>query len=205
MLKDFGLVEFLDETASKSPVPGGGSVAALCSALAASLGAMVASLTIGKKNYESVEVMMTETAKDLQDYQKLFVDFIDKDASSFDSVMKAYKMPKETEAEKAKRSKTIQEGMKYAAGVPLELAEKTESLFPILEELVKKGNVQAQSDALVAAMLTRTAILSALFNVKINLASIKDEAYVSEIKARVKALEENAEKRESEILALSSY
>ncbi len=203
MLKELGLQGFIDQLESSEPVPGGGSVAALSSALASALAAMVANLTVGKKNYEDVSEKMETLAKVMHGHKSVFVDMIDKDANSFDSVMKAYKLPKETDEEKKHRTDMIQDGMKYAASVPLEVAEKTALLFDDIETLVKFGNKNAQTDALVAAMMARTAILSALYNVKINLGSIKDEAYVEHMRIRVSELEKFAIKRESEILSLS--
>jgi len=203
MLKELGLQAFIEQLESNEPVPGGGSVAALSSALSSALAAMVANLTIGKKNYEAVSDEMVLVAERMHTHRIEFVDLIDKDANSFDSVMKAFKLPKETDEEKANRTNQIQEGMKYAASVPLEVAEKTAVLFDDLAFLVKSGNSNAQTDALVAAMMARTAILSALYNVKINLGSIKDEAYVTEMKAKVAVLENTAIQREKEILALS--
>lgn len=203
MLKDLGLQAFINQLESSEPVPGGGSVAALSSALASALAAMVANLTIGKKNYEEVSEKMEVLANRMSEHKQVFVDMIDKDANSFDSVMKAFKLPKETDEEKAHRTESIQEGMKYAASVPLEVAEKTVLLFDDIALLVELGNKNAQTDALVAAMMSRTAILSALYNVKINLGSIKDEAYVEGMKKRVAELEKIAITRETEILSLS--
>lgn len=204
MLKDLHLQAFLDKTESSDPVPGGGSIAALSSAIAAALSAMVANLTVGKKNYEEVSDEMKAIGEKMSFLKGEFVELIDKDANSFDDVMKAYKLPKETDEEKAERSAKIQEGMKYAASVPLEVAEKTSGLFDSIEVLVKKGNQNAQTDALVAAMMARTAILSALYNVKINLGSIKDEAFVAETSKKVKELEQNAMEREKQIMSHSS-
>lgn len=203
MLKDLGLQGFIDQLESSEPVPGGGSVAALSSALASALAAMVANLTVGKKNYEDVSEKMEALAKVMSGHKGVFVDMIDKDANSFDSVMKAFKLPKETDEEKKHRTDMIQDGMKYAASVPLEVAEKTAMLFDDIEVLVVHGNKNAQTDALVAAMMARTAILSALYNVKINLGSIKDEAYVEQMKIRVSELEKLAITRETEIMSLS--
>lgn len=203
MLKDLYLQEFLDKTESNEPVPGGGSIAALSSAISAALSAMVANLTVGKKNYETVSEEMEVIAKKMSAFKQEFVDLIDKDANSFDKVMKAYKLPKETDEDKAERSRLIQEGMAYAASVPLEVAAKTSELFEMIEVLVQKGNANAQTDALVAAMMARTAILSALYNVKINLGSIKDEAFVAQTTEKVKALEKLAVEKEAHILGLS--
>ena len=203
MLKDLGLQAFINQLESSEPVPGGGSVAALSSALSSALAAMVANLTVGKKNYEDVSDEMSAIASKMSVHKQTFVDLIDKDANSFDSVMKAFKLPKETDEEKSHRNTLIQDGMKYAASVPLEVAEKSADLFDDLAKLVKSGNKNAQTDALVAAMMARTAILSALYNVKINLGSIKDEAYVAQMKEKVAALEQLAIDREKEILSLS--
>lgn len=203
MLKEMNIKDFLNQLESSEPVPGGGSVAALSSALASALSGMVANLTVGKKNYEDVSEQMQDIAKAMKASKVSFVDFIDKDANSFDGVMQAFKMPKETDEEKAARTAKIQEGTKYAASVPLEVAEETAKLFDAIEVLVVKGNKNAQTDALVAAMMARTAIKSALYNVKINLGSIKDEAFVAQMSEKVKALDHLADTREQEILSKS--
>lgn len=104
MLKDLNIVEFANETASDSPAPGGGSIAALNASMAASLLAMVAGLTVGKKKYMDVSERMEEIQAKLLKYKDEFVDGIDKDANSFNGVMDAMKLPKETEEEKAARS-----------------------------------------------------------------------------------------------------
>ena len=205
MLGDMYLKEFLEKTASKEPVPGGGSVAALSSALSASLAAMVANLTIGKKNYEEVSDKMVKIAEELNLRRREFVQLIDKDANSFDSVLQAFKMPKGTDEEKKLRTEAIQDGMKYAAKVPLGVAIDTSKLFEYIEIVVKSGNKNAVTDGLVAAMMARTAIKSALYNVKINLSSIKDDSFVNEMKVQVEELEIFADKREEEILALVEF
>jgi formiminotetrahydrofolate cyclodeaminase len=204
MLKDMNIQDFLNQTASNNPIPGGGSVAALSSALASSLAAMVANLTVGKKSYEEVSDEMLAIANEMIAFKNEFVELIDKDANSFDGVMKAYKLPKGSDEEKAERTRQIQSGMKYAVTVPLEVAKKTSELFDSIEILVVKGNQNAQTDALVAGMMARTAILSALYNVKINLGSIKDEAFVQSIGTEVRALEKLAVEREQKVLSLSS-
>ncbi len=205
MLGDMYLKEFLEKTASKEPVPGGGSVAALSSALSASLAAMVANLTIGKKNYEEVSDEMVEIVEELNLRRREFVQLIDKDANSFDSVLQAFKMPKGNDEEKQLRTEAIQDGMKYAAKVPLGVAIDTSKLFEYIEIVVKSGNKNAVTDGLVAAMMARTAIKSALYNVKINLSSIKDESFVDEMKQQVEELENFADRREEEILKLVEF
>ncbi len=204
MLSEMYLKDFLDKTASSDAIPGGGSVAALSSSLAAALTIMVANLTIGKKKYANVNDEMLEVVKKLEIRKNEFVQLIDKDANSFSSVLQAFKMPKDTDEEKSLRTEAIQDGMKYAAKVPLGVAIDTSKLFKSIEYIVINGNSNAVTDGLVAAMMARTAIKSALYNVKINLSSIKDEAYVEELTAQVQELDEFADKREKEILALSN-
>ncbi|MCK8060778.1 MULTISPECIES: cyclodeaminase/cyclohydrolase family protein [unclassified Fusibacter] len=205
MLANLTCVEFLDKLASNEPVPGGGSVAALTGGIAAALAAMVANLTVGKKNYVEVSEEMEEIATRMIQMKIAFVEFIDKDANSFDGVMKAFKLPKETDEEKAARTAAIQNGYKEAIAVPLAVAKAASEMFEMIEVVVTKGNQNAVTDGLVAAMSARTAILGALLNVKINLSSVKDEAYVEKIKSEVEALEAFAIKREGEILAKAAF
>jgi len=201
MLVNKNIVDFVATTASNEPVPGGGSIAALSGALAAALAEMVANLTIGKKKYVEVESEMKGIVEALEVKRQELVELIDKDASSFDEVMKAFKLPKVTDEEKAARSNAIQEGTKYAASVPLQTAKIAYSIMEYSKVVVEKGNTNAVTDGAVSAMMARTAVLSALMNVKINLGSIKDEKFVAEMTEEVKELEAAAIKFEAEILA----
>ncbi len=193
--------EFVEATASNEPVPGGGSVAALTAAIAAALGEMVANLTIGKKKYVEVEEEMKGIAEKLTSCRQALLEYIDKDAQSFDGVMKAFGMPKETDEEKAARAAAIQEAMKDASAVPLAVAKSTFDLMEPIRAVVLKGNANAVTDGAVAAMMARTGVLSALYNVKINLASINDQDFVSKVSADVVRLETEVVRIEQEILA----
>ncbi|QEK13082.1 cyclodeaminase/cyclohydrolase family protein [Crassaminicella thermophila] len=201
MLVDMNLKAFLDKTASSDPVPGGGSIAALGGAISAALTEMVAALTIGKKKYVEVEEEMKEVAKAALEFRNKFVDDIDRDSDAFNEVMAAFKLPKETEEEKEKRKAAIQEATKKAALVPLEVAKDAFKIMEVIEKVVVKGNQNAVTDGAVAAMMARTAVLSALYNVKINLGSIKDEAFVEKVTKEVEVLEANVEKVEKDILS----
>ena len=128
---------------------------------------------------------------------------IKKDSESFNGYMRALKLPKETEEEKKIRTAALQQGLKEATEAPLAIAESAAKIFPMAEAVVKRGNKGAVSDGLIAAMLARTAVVGALFNVKINLASIKDESYVSELGKKVEKLESDAIFCEKSILCLS--
>ncbi|MCT4662859.1 MAG: cyclodeaminase/cyclohydrolase family protein [Tissierellales bacterium] len=205
MLKNLNVDEFTAKTASNEPVPGGGSVAALSGALASSLGAMVANLTIGKKKYIEVEEDMKKIASSFEDKRVTLLNLIDEDAESFNAVMKGFKLPKETDEDKKTRKEYLQKSFKEAAKVPLEIAAVSAELFDGIEILVKKGNQNAVTDGLVAAMMARTAILSALLNVKINLGSIKDEEFVEAMNKKIEILEKLATNREEKILELVKF
>lgn len=205
MLADKTVIEFLNELHSNSPAPGGGSVAALNGAVAASLVGMVGNLTIGKKNYEEVDEEMRTIVQKMDQLKDVFVAFIDKDANSFNGVIDAFKLPKDTDEQKSARSAAIQAGYKEAIAVPLAVAKSASELFDIIEDVVKKGNKNAESDGLVAAISIRSAILSALLNVDINLSAVKDQEYVQRMSAEVEALRALANKREQDILAMKSF
>jgi len=201
MLTDLTLTEFLEKTASNSPVPGGGSIAALSAAIAASLSEMVAHLTIGKKGYEALEEEMQEIAKDAFQYRERLIRYIDKDSNAYNDVMAAFKLPKGTEQERNNREGTIQEALINATLVPLDVARDAFKIIELAGKVVKQGNKNAVTDAAVAVMMARTAALSALYNVKINLASIKDTNFVEEIREEIKHMESEIVNRESEILS----
>ena len=201
LLVDLNLKDFLAKTASNSPVPGGGSIAALSGAIAASLSEMVAHLTIGKKGYEVLEEEMQDIAKDAFRYRKRLIRTIDKDSDAYNSVMAAFKLPKGTEQEQNNRKGAIQETLKNAALVPLDVARDAFKIIELAGKVVKKGNKNAVTDAAVAVMMARTAALSALYNVKINLVSIKDTDFVEEITEEIKHMENAIVNREREFLS----
>lgn len=204
-MKEMKLVDFAAQTASAEPVPGGGSIAAVSGALSAALTEMVANLTIGKKKYEEFEAEMKDIAVKAAELRERLLDDIQRDSNSFNDVMQAMKMPKDTDEEKASRTAAMQSGLKIAAEVPFEIACDAFEIMPLAEKVVENGNANAVTDGLVSAMLSRTAVLSALLNTKINLASIKDEAYVAEMNKKVKDLEEKVVEYEKKILNKSPY
>lgn len=202
-MKYLSLEEFTALTASDAPAPGGGGVSALVAALGVALAEMMANLTIGKAKYADVDEEMCALAQQAADLRKELIDAIQKDAESFNGYMAALRMPKETEQEQLARREAMQQGLKEAALVPLEVAKTTVKIFPIAQAVVQKGNTNAITDGLAAALLSRSAVLGALLNVKINLASIKDEAFVAEYSAQVKQLEQQAIELEKQVLACS--
>ena len=200
-MKNMTVQEFAMQTASNEPVPGGGSISALAGSLAAALTEMVAGLTIGKKKYAEVEEEMKVAIEPMHAICEHLLDDIKRDSESFDLYMQALTLPKETEEEKAARQEAMQNGLKAAVAVPLSVAKRAYEIMPYAEVMVTKGNKTAVTDALVATMMARTAVLGALFNVKINLESIKDEAFVAETTKEVEVLEKKAIEHEQKILA----
>lgn len=178
------LQEYLTELSSNSPTPGGGNVAALCGALSASLGTMVCNLTIGKKKYANVENEMISVKQKLESYQKTFVELGAKDNAAFEKVMEAFKLPKETDAEKESRSKKIEEATIGAADIPAQVMKTCAVILPLLKIIIDKGNRNSLSDAGVAASLIGTAAKSAYLNVIINCSSLSNQTIAQEIKKR---------------------
>ena len=201
MLTNQKITAFLEKTASGTPVPGGGSVSALSAALGAGLAEMVANLTIAKKGYEAVENEMKEIAETLQNLREKLVTEVDKDSNAYKDVLTAFKLPKDTQEEKEQRAEAIQDAMKNAARVPLGVANDALQVMDLAEKAIRNGNRNAVSDGAVGTMMARTAVLGALFNVKINLASVKDKAFVEEMMREVNKLESRVHEREAEILS----
>ncbi len=199
-LKDLTIESFAEITASDAPAPGGGSVSAMAASIGAALAEMVANLTIGKAKYAEVEEEMKALSAEAAVLRKELILAIQKDTESFNLYMDALSMPKDTDEQKAARKEAMQNGLKEAAKVPLSVAGTAIKIFPIAEAVVARGNSNAVTDGLVGTMMTRTGILGALLNVKINLGSIKDEAFVSDMTKKVKELEEQAIAWEKKIL-----
>jgi formiminotetrahydrofolate cyclodeaminase len=192
MLVDKTIVDFLKETASDSPAPGGGSVAALSGALAASLGSMVCNLTLGKEKYANVEEDIKEINTKLQTHLQRLTELVDEDANAFNDVMVAFKLPKATDEQKEKRSKTIQEGYKKAISVPLETAKLSLHCLGLITNLVTKGNQNAVTDAGTGALMALSGVRGAIYNIKINLTSTKDEQYVKDMKNEINNIDNSA-------------
>lgn len=199
-LTDLTVKGLLDVTAGKDPVPGGGSISALSGSIAAALTEMVAGLTIGKKKYAEVEEQMKELVERVQKIRQQLILDVDRDSEAYNVVFAAFQMPKETDEEKAARSAQIQEATKIAANVPMEVARRVYSLLSDIEEVVSNGNQNAVTDGCVAMMSARNAIIGALFNVRINLTSIKDEQFVADMTAEADRLEREVIERETKVI-----
>ena len=201
MLTELTVKDCLNKVAGSAPVPGGGSIAALNGALASALAAMVANLTIGKKKYAEVQEDMQAIAQEAEELMTAFTADIDRDSDAYNRVFACFKMPKDTDEEKVARSTAIQEATKYAAQVPLEVARRACTLMPRIAEVALKGNQNAVTDACVAMMSARNAVLAAVLNVRINLTSLKDAELVARLQAEADGLEQQACNQEQELLA----
>jgi formiminotetrahydrofolate cyclodeaminase len=201
LLKDLSITEFLQQTASAEPLPGGGCTAALSAALAASLAEMVANLTIGRKEFQAVEDKMIKIAKTAADLRKKLQNDIDNDAQAYQQVLAAFKLPKNTDVEKTHRAQAIQQAFKTAAKVPLSVARDALKIMDLASRAIALGNQNAVTDGAVGVLASRTAVLAALYNVKINLSAIKDSDFVEKLTREVEDLESQSIRKEKEILA----
>jgi glutamate formiminotransferase/formiminotetrahydrofolate cyclodeaminase len=187
-----GLEQFIEEVASSSPAPGGGSVSAAAGALASALSSMVCRLTIGKKRFKDVEDELKQVLEKAESIKKQMQEFIIKDAESFGKVMDAFKLPKYTDGEKEKRSAAVQGATKGAIGVPLQVMQKALEALGIIKVVAEKGNPNMISDAGVSSLMARTAAEGAYLNVRINLNSIEDQDFVTTTRQKADNLKQEA-------------
>ncbi len=170
---------FPDMVAAGTPTPGGGSVAAMCGVMAASLGQMVCNLTIGKPKYADREPRLKDIRDELERLGMLLRELMAEDAASFEAVLRAYRLPKETEQQKQERALQVQAATLFAINVPLDTAERSFEVLKHLRELADIGNQNALSDMAVGAQLAQTAIKGASYNVRVNLGSLTDKEAAS--------------------------
>lgn len=203
-MKEMTVTALMELTASDSPAPGGGSVSALAASFAAALAAMVARLTVKKEEFASLKPEMEAVIARCDAAAAGLLEDVQRDASSFDAYMEALKLPKVTEEEKLVRRQAMQAALKHAAEVPLSVAEKAVALLPDCELVVAQGNPSSVTDGLVGAMMARSGALGALYNLKINLAAIKDEDYVAAMRQQAARIEAQANAAEARIRALAA-
>jgi len=167
---------FLNELASKAPTPGGGGASAYCGALAAALSSMVGNLTVGKARYADVEEDVSAELAKLDDLRVRLVNLVEEDARAFAPLAAAYGMPKVTPEEAAAKEAALQEALVGACEVPLEIMRLSSAVIDSSELMAQKGSRLALSDAGVSAVFAKAALQGASLNVRINLASMADEA-----------------------------
>jgi formiminotetrahydrofolate cyclodeaminase len=180
---------FLEAVSGARATPGGGSVSALAGALAAALGQMVAGLSRAKKAFAGKAPELSERLMRLQDLGDKLAEAIDRDAQSYERVMLANRMPKDAPAEQSAREEKMQEALKAAIAVPLDVAETSSEVAKILGELPEMTSPAMASDLSVASLMAAAAIRGAIVNVRINTPGLKDEAFLAEVQSRVDRLE----------------
>ena len=180
---------FLDAVAAPAATPGGGSVAALAGALAASLGQMVAGLSRTKKSQAAYVEQLSAAVAELRKSADALAEAIDQDAASYDAVLKAMRLPKGTAEEQAKRDAAIQAATKGAAEVPVRVAETALAVYESLGQLEPISSASMSSDLRVGRLMAAAAVRGALENVAINLGGLTDEAYVAAMKSRAAGIE----------------
>jgi formiminotetrahydrofolate cyclodeaminase len=203
-MTDFGkqlVSEFLDQLASDSPTPGGGTASAVVGAAGASLAAMVAALTLTREKFAPVHDAIRPIAQAATKARMEFLTLAREDSEAYNLVVAARKLPKDTDDHKAARERALAAANRRATEVPMRTARLAARILATLPELVEKGNPNAASDAGVAALLLESAAEGALLNVGINLAGIEDAAVVAAMQKETASIQSDAQRVRDQVLA----
>lgn len=196
------LTEFADETASESPAPGGGSIAAYTGSLGLSLATMVANLSSHKKGWDERWEEFSNWAEKGEQYKTELLKLVDADTSAFNHIMNAFALPKSNDAEKAARTKAIQDATKYAIEIPFKVMQTAYAGMEVIKAMAETGNPNSVSDAGVGALCARSAVMGAFMNVRINAAGYDDKDYVADIISKGKEIEDKTIAMETAILKI---
>jgi len=203
-LVNMKLNDFADETASESPAPGGGSIAAYVGALGAALATMVANLSSHKKGWDDRWKEFSDWAEKGEAYKNELVQLVDADTKAFNKIMSAFGLPKSTDEEKAARKQAIQDATKYAIEIPFKVMQAAYNSMDVIKAMAEVGNPNSVSDAGVGALCARSAVMGAFMNVRINAAGYDDKTFVADIVAKGKDIEQKAIALETAILAVAN-
>ena len=203
-LVNMTLTAFANETASESPAPGGGSIAAYCGAMGISLGTMVANLSAHKRGWDDRWEEFSNWAEKGMKYQNTLLDLVDEDTNAFNKIMDAFRLPKDTKADKAKRQDAIQSATKYAILTPFKVMETAYNSMEVMKAMAEFGNPNSVTDAGVGALCARTAVIGAFLNVKINCGDCTDKAFVEDILNRGQQLVDDTCTLEDEIMKITN-
>ena len=198
-LVDMTLTKFAAETASESPAPGGGSIAAYCGVLGAALGTMVANLSSHKKGWDSRWKEFSDHAEGGQVIMKELLDLVDKDTDAFNQIMNAFGLPKGNDAAKKARTAAIEAATINAIKIPYRTMERAFKSFDLAKAMAEHGNPNSVSDAGVGALCARAAVKGAYLNVKINAQDLKEHADVKAIVEKAEAMNTAADTKEQEV------
>ena len=196
MLTDLSVRDFLDCTAAREAAPGGGCIAALAGALAAALAEMVSTFTLGRPQFADVAAKIEPAARDAVEVRRRLTDAIDQDAQAHHQVLAAHGLPGDGAAQSEVRRQAIEEAMKKAIQVPLEVAKASVKALDLALVIVHLGNPQLLADSLTAAVMARGAVLAAAYNVEINLAKISDRSFAAQAAEKAAILQHRAEAKE---------
>jgi len=196
------LRQFANETASESPAPGGGSIAAYVGALGISLGTMVANLSSHKRGWDSKWETYSDVADEGQELKEELLFLVDEDTAAFNKIITAFRMPKNTEVEKSDRKDAIQAATKNAIDIPFRVMTTSSKCFALLKNMAKTGNPNSVSDAGVGALCAKTAVHGAYLNVLINCKDLEDQKYIDKTLAKAKTVLNKAIASEKEILKI---
>jgi formiminotetrahydrofolate cyclodeaminase len=198
-LAELSLDQFTRRVASGDPTPGGGSAAALTAALSAALCAMVARLTVGKDKYRDSWKSMEGLRDTADDLAGAFLELVTRDTEAYNEVLAAFRLPKETEAQRSSRSQAIEGAMRQAGVVPLATLENLRRVADLTREALQHGNPNCLTDAGVAVHLMRAAAAGAAYNVRINLPGINDPKLAEDLLAHSSDLLTEIEKASAEL------
>ena len=201
-LVSMSLTDFADETASESPAPGGGSISAYAGALGASLATMVANLSSHKKGWDDRWEEFSNWAEKGEHYKNELLKSVDADTKAFNEIMNAFALSKSTEEEKAMRNAAIQSATKHAIEIPFSVMQNSYSSMDVIKAMAEIGNPNSVSDAGVAALCARAAVMGAFMNVRINAKDFQDKNFVADIIAKGKEIENKTILLETEILKI---
>jgi glutamate formiminotransferase/formiminotetrahydrofolate cyclodeaminase len=201
-LVDQSLTAFMESTASESPAPGGGSVAAAVGGLGAALGTMVANLSAHKRGWDERWEEFSDWAKQGKALYEELLRLVDEDTAAFNGILAALRLPQASEAERAERHQAVQQATKRAVEVPFQVMEASLKSMKVLEAMALEGNPASVSDAGVGALCARAAIRGAYMNIQINSGDLDDRSAIEEFLDRGRAMEEEAAALESAILQI---
>ena len=187
-LVDLTVREFLDELASASPTPGGGSASALAAAMGAAMVSMACNLTVGREKFKAVEADLQDVLHQAEALRSELTAAVDEDTAAYGAVSTAFKLPKGTDEEKAARSTAIRAALEGATSVPLRVAQAAHRLIPLTKEAQAKANPNVASDAHVAEFLARAGLSGAIANVEINLPGLGDSEFALKVRAELDAV-----------------
>lgn len=203
-LIDMTLTEFAEETASESPAPGGGSIAAYMGALGAALSTMVANLSAHKPGWDDRWKEFSDYAERGHALMTRLLTLVDEDTAAFNKIMAVFSMPKSTPEEKAARAEALETATLYATEVPLRTMEASYDVFDYAEAMAREGNPASVSDAAVGALAARAAVVGALLNVRINAAGLKNRENAEKLLARADEIDKKSEARVTTVLEIAN-